>query len=399
MSHRAEYEEELLYDDEKKKFYNSITASWKEKRLEVIRCYGRKDCLYRNMYFYGCSGGWLVSFPGEKNKGYYGTGIQKLEEWYSCKKIPGVYVIKSEWNADYCLSKNPNLKYLLRKIPSKISLNYLVEFLNNFTAYPIIENLVMANQYELATNKTFLRMEKNRQKEIISFLLQNKDNYNMKLNTIQKAIKYKISYEEAQSMGIIKDLTLYKYLAKQLNDNHYSSILEAMRTYRDYKNMVIDVGHSFEDDYWKYPKNLGKAEQKMNEEYKVYRHALDKDKISAFEELSKQFATEMKIDGFKVYIPTSYEDVENQAKELHQCLIQCDYPNKVIHKQSILVFIKKEEKPIGTFEINYQKKTLQAYGNEIDRSNCCFNEELNSVKSKFLKLFKVPDKEKLFINF
>ena len=82
------------------------------------------------------------------------------------------------------------------------------------------------------------------------------------------------------------------------------------------------------------------------------------------------------------------EDIIYQADFLHQCLITAKYYEKMAKKNCILVFIKKDDEPIATAELNKEDKVVQFYGNELDRSNCKPNEEIKNIFDNWLIGFK-----------
>lgn len=106
----------------------------------------------------------------------------------------------------------------------------------------------------------------------------------------------------------------------------------------------------------------------------------------AIDKLGGQHA--LKIDGYEIYIPSSVEDIEEQANALNQCLITCDYDKKMARGQTILVFMRKENKPIATCEIDKGKIIKQFYANEAHRNHCKPTEKMKKAMNKYLTKLK-----------
>jgi hypothetical protein len=398
MAHRTYNIETLKFEKETNRFYLSLVAKYKDKSLEVLRNYEDGNVEWRNIRYAGVGGGYLVVYPNETYRSaYYGDeGIIDLENWKNTKerrltnseKI-NMFVNESNIDKNVILEHLPNAKYMLEK--SKIPIRYLLELLHNFREFPEVEILAVANQFELAINKSFLKMKKANRKVIIDFVKKYSSIENMKLNTIKKAIRNHISYYEANEMGIISDIKTYRWLKKQQELCDEYSLNHTMKLYRDYKRLVERTGHDITDDYWKYPKDLGKAHNTLMAELDNIRKVQELEELKAKQE--KYFESiqtvlkSSKIKGYEVYVPETIDDIKAQADALDQCLIRCDYVSHVIRKESLLVFIKQNGKRIGTFEVGKNKRILQAYTDESDRSNCHFSNELMTVAKTFLKTF------------
>lgn len=398
MAHRTYNVETLKFDKETNRFYLSLVAKYKDKAMEVLRNWEDGNVEWRNIRYGGMGGGYLVVFPNETfRSNYHGDeGTVDLENWKNTKKCRltnsekiNMFVNESNIDKEVILEHLPNAKYMLEK--STIPICYLLELLHNFREYPEVEILASANQFELAINKSFLKMKKANRRVIIDFVKNNSDIANMKLNVIKKAIKNHISYYEAREMGILSDVKTYRWLKKQQELLDQYSINSTMQLYRDYKRLVDRAGHNINDEYWKFPKDLGKAHNQLLTECVRIREAEEIARLNARQEkYFKSVQNVLKssnINGYVVYVPKTVEDIKEQADALDQCLIRCDYISNVISKKSLLVFIKQDDKRIGTFEVGKNKQILQAYTDERDRAHCYFSEELMTVAKTFLKSF------------
>ena len=86
------------------------------------------------------------------------------------------------------------------------------------------------------------------------------------------------------------------------------------------------------------------------------------DRLKKYRMAIKKFSKwDCNFDGLHVYIPKTFEDIENQADKLHQCLIDNDYISEVINKNLVLVFIKEGDQPLATASLyrkNAQDRTV-----------------------------------------
>ena len=125
------------------------------------------------------------------------------------------------------------------------------------------------------------------------------------------------------------------------------------------------------------PKDLKKAHDKLMEENKRVEEAMliaarkqvNKDIKKLVAELEKY---NFEKDGYSVFIAPNIEEIIKQANVLNQCLITAGYDKKMAKGNCLLVFVRKEEKPIATMEIIFNKKPKieQFYADEHDRDNC-----------------------------
>lgn len=373
MAHKCTYKDKILYDEKLKQFYRLVTAFWKDKKHEIAKVYEDGKVYARNL---SCSyaGGYCVAFPGE-TVNYYGYEyVIENEDYIEILGKFNLWVNKSIVDKDYIISNDTSLKYLVSKYKNNRN-DELLKLIAMYRKHPEIEPLVEIGQCSLALDKRLYRLSKKKKLEVINFVKNNlEDGESLNLSKVFKCLKYNIKYEHYNLFEKCKnDKVLFKYLIKQ-NQSH--------SFYEDYKKMAINAGHDFNDEYWKYPKSLSKAHDKVLEECKNIEKSIDGILNKQFEIVaSKIKKQEQVIDGNHYYIVQDYSDFCNQAMSLMQCLITAGYMKKFIKQQSVLIFIKDSNlKPLGTVEINYKKEIIQAYGNESDRKKCLLpNEVLESV--------------------
>lgn len=386
MGHRCDFEGKLIVEENGLLSY-IITAHWKKKSETVYKVCedGNQYCRYIN---YSNMAGYSVTFPGEKIKYYWylgGNVVQEQENFIKCNRLGiwiGSWPTREEDLKNIALAR-PELKYLLQKYKGKNGVE-LIDLICMYQIHPEIESLVDLGLNHIALNKSFFRYTPKKKKEIINFIKLNKDYMNeyTVLNQILICIKNKISYKDYDIFCFAKgDMELFRYLSRKGIKGNY---------YNDYKRMAIKAGHNMEDIYWKFPNDIVKAHNKVMEELKNI-EKIKQDKISnKIEQIAKSNEKNNKIiNDFSIYIPSDLDDIKNQADILNQCLITCDYPEKMANQKSILVFIKKDDNPIATAEISFQKKILQFYADEKDHRNCRPNEEIKTIFNKWLETAKI----------
>ncbi len=388
MAHRCTYEDRLIFDDELNQFYRLVTAKWKDRTLDVIKIYEDGKFYVRNL-IYSYLAGYLVEFPGEKARYRYASGsyIVEEEEFEEVHWNCNVYAETRFVDKKYIVLRDPSLKYLITKYKGDRN-DELLKIIAMYRKYPEIEPLVEIGQCKLALDNRLHKLTKIKKIEVINFVRENiTDGQVFDLSKVFTCIKNNIRYKHYETFikckdGCKDDNDLFKYLIKQGQEYSF---------YEDYKKMAIKAGHNFDDEYWKHPKSLVKAHDKVLEECKNIDDALDLIISNQFEIVAEKLKKqEQVIDGNHYYIVQSYEDFCNQANSLKQCLIIAGYMNKFIKQESVLIFIKNaKNEPLGTVEIDYKKKILQAYGNEYDRSNCRLPSEILEAVNKYIKGIKI----------
>lgn len=167
-----------------------------------------------------------------------------------------------------------------------------------------------------------------------------------------------------------------KYLFKQKCKFSY---------YVDYLEMAYKVGHSLDEEYWRYPNNLNKAHNKVMEELKNVQKLNSKLRYDMLNEVLKDFYQyNAKINGYDVFVTANIDIIQKQCDVLYQCLIRNDYIYKEIMQENILVFFWKDGNPVATAEVFYNGKIGQFYGDERDRRKCEVTPELKEVLNIWL---------------
>lgn len=384
MGHKCLYNDKLIFDDELQQFYRLITARWKDRKLDVVKVYEDGTVYGRNMT-YSYIGGYFIDFPGEKVRCRFTKDSYIVEEGEFEQILWNfnLWVGSSLIDKNYIILKDSSLKYLITKYKGNRN-DELLKIIAMYRKFPEIETLVELNQCKLALDNRLHKLTKSKKKDVINFVKNNFDaSVQFDLSKIFTCMKNNIRYKFATTF---KDCNgnrdLFNYLVKQDQELSF---------YQDYEKMAKKAGHNMKDEYWKYPKSLVKAHDKVLQECKNIDQAVDIILNKQFEIVARALNKQEKIiGGNHYYIVQNFEDFHKQAEALKQCLVTSGYMKKFINQESVLIFIKNSKnEPLGTVEIDYKKKILQAYGDESDRSNCKLSEEIIDAVNKYIASIKI----------
>lgn len=241
------------------------------------------------------------------------------------------------------------------------------------------ELLVGAHLDNLVANGNFLRMKNERQKAVLAFIRKTPGADQWTLSKIlfvmhghtPKEYNDWMSFRCSYGTGCAFDV--FKYL-----DGNW----HALNMYNDYIRMAMRAGHDVKDPYWKFPKELKKAHDKVMKEVERIEAAerlarkkeatrREREKKANFEKVvGKWIRKKVRKNGLVVSIPVDIKSVQHQAKVLHQCLVSADYIGKMAEKRCLLVFIAtREGAPVATAEILPSGKVGQFYGDERSRES------------------------------
>ena len=388
MAHKCDYEIKLDYISSE---MIDITywAYWKDKKLDVIkhRLFLNGDVKeiikVRGNLEFSVFGGWLVAFPNEKYwRYYYGKQIVPLCEYEVYNKLPNIYYEcdKSEL-IDKLKNFYPKYKYLIEKARNK---NYyeiykFMRLANQTGKLSIIEWLVENHQDNLITLNN---LKTNFNADIFNFINENKETRNLDIRAVKLAVKEGVDYNTAKRAVdyYFSDIKLKDYLLSQS---------ERMEYYEDYKKMCKKLKKNWDDPYWRYPKDLVKAHNKVMAEIKAIEEAKrEEENKQIIEKILQKKTYSLKhkfIDGsYECYFPYELEDIKEQADALNQCLITAEYYKKYANKNTILIFIKRKNKRYATCEITTDKQIKQFYRDESDKKDCSATPVLQAVMNKFL---------------
>lgn len=308
------------------------------------------------------------------------------DTWYnvsgSCRALcTGANVFSSpltEKETRGILTVYPDFKWTLQKAgqvnPAK-AMKLLIAWKKDHRT----ELLVGAHLDYLVANGNFLRMKNERQKAVLAFIRKTPEAERWTLAKIlfvmhghtPKEYNDWMSFRCSYGTGCAFDV--FKYL----DGNRH-----ALDMYNDYICMAKRAGHDVKDPYWKFPKELKKAHDKVMKEVERIEAAerlarkkeatrREREKKANFEKVvGKWLKKKVRKNGLVVSIPVDIKSVQHQAKVLHQCLISADYIGKMAERRCLLVFIAtREGAPVATAEILPSGKVGQFYGDERSRES------------------------------
>lgn len=276
---------------------------------------------------------------------------------------------------DLIVSVYPEFKYTLNKaLP--LNRTSVIELLIAWKKNPKVELLVGAKLNRLVLNKNFARLTKEKQKRVLSFIKQNSSAKYWTLNKIQFVMNGKGTAEEYDKWNDFRDRDGHAVSFKWFK--RYGADKKKLDFYNDYICIASSCGHDVNDDYWKWPKNIKKAHDKVMKEYNLILEARrieeekaktrrEKERKTIMKKLYKEFSkATLHKSNMCVFVPDSVKSVRDHANKLHQCLISCDYIGKMAERRCVLAFIiDNNGNPIATAEILPNGKLGQFYGNEL----------------------------------
>lgn len=368
-----------------------ISKSYKGKSLDVYREFEDGKCQCRNLYLSMFC--YRVGIPNELNS-LYANGtcsfMQKLEKWCNLERLEGFISHSnrpSENDIHTICSKYPEFIYIAKVY--KGSIYGLMDILDIWKKHKEVEYLYKGGWLLLVHNRNFWNMSEQKRKEVVKYLRSNPSSKKMYLRDIYILLKYKITEKELAHYTETTDCKIkydvFKYLEKCGLDDYNGMVL-----YKDYWRLLLQTNHNKKDSYWRFPKNLAKKHNELLKEVEQYNLLKESEKLRPKQEryykaVKKLLKFKKEIDGYCVYIPETVADISYQARALNQCLIQCDYISKVINKECVLVFIRKNDVPIATAQLLKGDKIGQFYADELDRNNCLPTDEVRAVMNKWIE--------------
>lgn len=389
------YDRLEVEDGELVRVITAVPVSSKKSHLslDVYKEYESGKCQCRNLY---CSmWGYRVAFPGEITS-LYSNGIgsfeQGLDMFSDVPKIKAFYhwsLCVDEDSRKLILEKYPEFKWVMKKW--KGTLAQTMSALEIWKSHKDVEFVLAAGWTSIALNKSFWMLSERKRREVVNFKRTHKDTDYWSLSDVQASLKYRIG---------VSDFNLYRRFCQihgKVTYDVYRYLLKVgiadrsgVDLYRDYRKMLKQTDHDSDDGYWKYPKNLQTAHDKVLVEVEEKNASVQLKKLEAkqenyFKAVKKLLKYNAEIDGYCVFVPDTVGQIATQAKALHQCLVHCDYVSQVINKSCVLVFVHKNGIPVATCQLLKGDKIGQFYADELDRNDCLPSEEVRAVMNKWIE--------------
>lgn len=346
--------------------------------LDVAKIYEDGRQLSRNIEHQPMAG-WTVGFPGEKyrERHYCRDWVQKLQPWQ--KSYTGLsnlcWQSPSESDKAVFLKQYPEFRWIFAK--SDLSTRDYFHLLPYWKKYPHETEMLLANGYvQLALDGRLWHAKD--KKPVLEWIRKNPCIRNPHLDGVRCCIRFGCTYDDwreyyaRQSRKCRVEYDVFHWL-----DSRNRASYSEMSLYRDYATMAKEAGHDMRESYWRFPKNLRKAHDKVMAEVAAIKALKKAEELKAKGEkylkaVSGWLGKELHVGngGMRVYIPESVDDIVFQAEALKQCLVTADYIGKVIDGRCVLVFVRYHGRPVATAEILPGGKLGQFYGNESDHANC-----------------------------
>ena len=428
--HRAEYyEEHFLLEDNH--VVRLVVAGWKGYEVAIYKETDDGRCYVKNFDLVPMNG-WMFSIPGTIERNNWG-GRWEVEEqdWNEVnrKKLHVPDPTDNRRNAQKNLkrilsetiyARYPDFEYVLKKwLPRNT--HEIMAVLAIWREHPDVEFLLAMNFINLALSSGFYKLSKAKKKIYIQWIRQHPNACSFGFGDIKTIISNGISIEEYQdycafllrsrcSIGI--SYRIYKYLMKntEIRDwaGYYNEDMALVDFYQDYIRMVKFCGHNLKDDYWRFPKDLNKAHDKVKTEaeniirqqrlaeelerqrreaeYKERKRKEIQEKEKALMAIEKRFSElNGNIDGYSIFVTSDYAEWKKQADVLNQCIVASGYYEGTADGKYTIVFIQKDGQPIATAQIHTDGTIGQFYADEHDRDNCLPSDEVREAFNKWLE--------------
>lgn len=327
----------------------------------------------RNIYYAGIPG-WLYVSPDDIEDGQrYGA-----DSWApGGPKNDVCGDLLQETDVETIEAAHPEFLWCLRKA---VAAGYdgaeIFALLRAFGEAPAVELLVAAGQKRLALSRRFRRLSRHLQRRVISWCQANGD---YSLECALGCLKYGCAPSEwnewrhLQKVGFCYDM--FDYCVKRQ---------VYVREYMEYFRAAESVGKNLSDPYWRFPSDFP-ARRRTVERIVANRKAAEtKIKRKALLAIAGRYSSGI-FGKMHVYVPGTYAEFRRQAENLHQCLIDMDYPSQVVAGECVLVFMADDQgRPLATAELIPMGKGYevgQFYGDESKDDYLAGEDEKAALKA------------------
>ena len=375
----------------------TLTTTYKNETYEIVKQENENTWARNIIFYFGCVHSYFFIAPTDD---WYGKpyGVDCWDKWRGQLGLTGktkqtFLDIENIFN-----QLDKEFIYTLKAYQHYVEKPRCYEIFNlyqRWKQHKECEMLAKLGYIYLAQQKMIYKLSKENKKKYIKCLLEN-DLRSQKYQPGFLDVKEKVLGIEDTWLfrDCNRNYEKYKYLYKQkCKWDTIGYRTNWVSIYNDYIRLAKYLNKDLNDEYWLHPNNLREKHQEVLKECEEKRRlenelmeAKRKQEQAETNVLMKQVIKNQKmenIDGYSVYLANDLEDIEKQASELHQCLISCAYYKKIADKNCILIFVRKENTPIATCEIDYNKKIRQYNANQIS-GNWQPNSELQSVMNTYI---------------
>ena len=172
---------------------------------------------------------------------------------------------------------------------------------------------------------------------------------------LEKSLGIKVLPEFTKYFKNVEDL---KYIPKGVKlirfQNWVIKNSVSSYEYRDYQNMLENLGIAFEGDFRILPKNFKQAH---DDAVKAYNDMKDEQKRIEFaNQLEKLLGLEQTIGNYTFVLPKELQELKAEGKALSHCV--GSYADRVARGETVILFVRQKEKvdnPLYTLEIKNGK--------------------------------------------
>lgn len=299
---------------------------------------------------------------------------------------------------------------------------YVMNYLNRFVEYPMMEYMVKLKLYKLAADIVDPRYYYNTLNQVINPkgnsinevlgldkshlpLLQKVNPGSKQFELIKKCLKNRIKFDEnlfhwcgRYGVGRLENLTvplqymtvhkLIRYASEQFEQFKrkswsdpvgYYDMETLLNNYRDYLCMCEALEYDLSNSFVLYPANLPKAHDKVNDLSDTEQAlAYEKQIQRLYQKLNSHY--EFARSGYFIALPRSVKEIIEEGHKLHHCI--GSYVKRIVKRQCLILFLRKvkePDKPLCTVELN---------GVEIGQTSMFSNRPPTPPIKAFLKMWE-----------
>lgn len=172
---------------------------------------------------------------------------------------------------------------------------------------------------------------------------------------LEKSLGIKVLPEFTKYFKNVEDLECIPKGVKLMRfQNWVIKNLVTAYEYRDYQNMLENLGIAFEGDFRIMPKNFKQAH---DDAVKAYNDMKDEQKRIEFaNQLEKLLGLEQTIGNYTFVLPKELQELKAEGKALSHCV--GSYADRVARGETVILFVRQKEKvdnPLYTLEIKNGK--------------------------------------------
>lgn len=342
------------------------TTSKHPSPVAVFREFENGKRQSRNVYYLGAAG-WLFQHPDDLVEGKR-YGVERWASGYA-PKSDFCWDWPSAADVELIAAERPAFRWCLDKaVKAGYSTAELFGLLRNFDRDPRVEYVVMYK--ELAVSPMLLKWPLDHVRALYAF------------RAGIKADRCPVGAADAcVRLGIdLDEYLLWKQQAPRMAWRDWRFLVDRgipVAEYEEYLGTVRSAGKDPKDDYWRRPADFAARRRQVERIIRNQRRALARER--AAERKKREQALGAVADrfrrgtfrGLRVWVPSTLKEIVAQAKALSQCLVDCDYAQRVIDGRCILVFLAGSAGPVATCELLPRKrrggefyKIGQFYGDE-----------------------------------